>query len=259
MKILITGASGRIGEILRDALTEHDLRLLTRSELDDAGDAQTHEGDITDLDSIRPAFRGVDSVIHLAAASEVDSEWEQVLPANIVGARNVYEAARLEGVPQVVYASTTHTVAGHERAAAPELYELDANTTFPVDIEPRPDSLYGASKVFGEALGRWYVDVHGLRVVCLRIGYVSGQSDHDFESPYEGGEQRLDPSELVMRKRMRAIWLSHRDCAELFRRALESDVQWAVVFATSNNPRQIWDLAPARELLGFMPADSAPE
>jgi NAD+ dependent glucose-6-phosphate dehydrogenase len=259
MKILITGATGRIGEILRADLAEHDLRLLTRSEIDDAGEAETHTADIADLESIRPAMRDVDSVIHLAAASAVDSEWEQVLPANIIGARNIYEAARLEGVPQVIYASTTHTVAGHERAAAPELYELDAGTTFPADIDPRPDSLYGASKVFGEALGRWYVDVHGLRVVCLRIGYVSGQSDHDFESPYEGGEQRLDPKELTMRKRMRAIWLSHRDCTQLFRRALESQVDWAVVYATSDNPRQIWDLEPARRLLGFAPADSAPE
>ncbi|HVM31301.1 MAG TPA: NAD(P)-dependent oxidoreductase [Candidatus Limnocylindrales bacterium] len=258
MKILITGATGRIGKILRERLSDHQLRLLGRSEVEDPGNAETHIADITDLDSLRPAFRNIDAVIHLAAASAVDSKWEQVLPANIVGVRNVYEAARLEGVGRVVYASTTHTVAGHERAAAPALYELDATTTFPVDVEPRPDSLYGASKVFGEALGRWYVDVHGLRVICLRIGYVSGEDDEDFESPYEG-EERLDRRELATRKRMRAIWLSHRDCVELFRRALVADVDWAIVYGTSANPRQIWDLAPARRLLGYQPRDSAPE
>ncbi|HWH36170.1 MAG TPA: NAD(P)-dependent oxidoreductase [Candidatus Limnocylindrales bacterium] len=256
MKILITGAGGRIGQLLRADLAEHDLRLLARSPIEDAAE-EVVIGDVSDLEAIRPAFVGVESVIHLAAASEVGSDWRPVLSANIEGARNVLEAARLEGVPQLIYASTTHTVAGHERAAAPQVYELEQQQTFGIDIEPRPDSLYGASKVFGEALGRWYSDAHGLRVICLRIGYVSGRPDSDFESPYEG-EEELDPGELKMRKRMRAIWLSRRDCARLFRAALASDARWAVVYATSDNPRQIWDLEPARRLIGFEPLDSAP-
>jgi NAD+ dependent glucose-6-phosphate dehydrogenase len=253
MKILLTGATGRIGQIVRAELADHDLRLLTRSAIDEP----SHVADIADFEAIRPAFAGVDAVIHLAAASAVGSEWEQVLPANIVGARNVYEAARLEGVAQVIYASTTHTVAGHERAAGPALYELDGEVTFGIELGPRPDSLYGASKVFGEALGRWYSDVHGLRVICLRIGYVSGRPDDEFESP-GAGDPDIDPAELATRKRMRAIWLSQRDCAQLFRRAIASELAWAVVYGTSDNPRQIWDLEPARRLLGFVPRDTAP-
>jgi NAD+ dependent glucose-6-phosphate dehydrogenase len=265
MKILITGANGRIGRILRDDLTDHRLRLLTRSpiepaELGESGGEpiESHAGDIADAEAIGPAFAGVDAVIHLAAASAVKSAWEDVVSANLVGARNVLECARRAGAGRLVYASTTHTVAGHERAAAPQLYELDATTTFGVEVEPRPDSLYGASKAFGEALGHWYSDAHGLRVISLRIGYVSGTPDDQFESPHQG-EEELDLAELTMRKRMRAIWLSHRDCAQIFRRALESDLRWAVVYATSDNPRQIWDLEPARRLLGFAPQDRAPE
>jgi NAD+ dependent glucose-6-phosphate dehydrogenase len=261
MKILMTGATGRIGRILRADLSDHDLRLLSRSPIEDreAHVSAVHIADLSELDALREAIRGVDSIIHLAAASAVDSAWDQVLPANIVGARNILEAARLEEVPQVIYASTTHTVAGHERAAAPEIYDMDARQVFAADVEPRPDSLYGASKVFGEALGRWYSDVHGLHVLCLRIGYVSGSRDDEFESPYQGEEQ-LDLKELTTRKRMRAIWLSHNDCVQLFRRALAAEtLPWAVVYATSNNPRQIWDLEPARRLLDFMPEDSAPE
>lgn len=260
MKILVTGATGVIGEILRAQLTEHDLRLLSRSEVEQTRDhvSATHTGDVTELDELRPAMRGVDAVIHLAAASEVESDWDAVLPANIVGARNVFEAARLENVGQVVYASTTHTVAGHERAAAPEIYELDHDLTFGIDVEPRPDSLYGASKIFGEAIGRWYSDVHGLRIACLRIGYVTEVPDEEFRSP-KAMQDEPDPEELATRKRMRAIWLSHRDCVELFRRALATDREWVVVYATSNNPRQIWDLEPARRLIGFEPRDSSPE
>jgi NAD+ dependent glucose-6-phosphate dehydrogenase len=254
MKIAITGANGRIGRLLQAALeAEHDVRPVTRS----AAEPPARQADLTDLEALRHAFEGTQAVIHLAAASAVRSSWEEVLPANLVGVRNVYEAARLEGVEQVVYASSTHTVAGHERAAAPAIYDLDAGTIFGIAAEPRPDSLYGASKVFGEALGRWYSDVHGLRVICLRIGYVSGLSDAEFESP-RAGEEDLDPQQLQVRKRMRAIWLSRRDCVELFRRALASERRWAVVYATSNNPRQIWDLRPARELLGFEPRDGAP-
>lgn len=258
--MLITGATGVIGEILRAQLTEHDLQLLSRSEIDITRDhvSATHTGDVTELDELREAMRGVEAVIHLAAASEVDSEWDAVLPANIVGARNVFEAARLEKVAQVVYASTTHTVAGHERAAAPEIYELDHGLTFGIDVEPRPDSLYGASKVFGEAIGRWYSDAHGLRVVCLRIGYVTDTPDEEFRLPH-AARGEADPDELAARKRTRAIWLSHRDCVELFRRALATDRHWVVVYATSNNPRQIWDLEPARRLIGFEPQDSSPE
>jgi NAD+ dependent glucose-6-phosphate dehydrogenase len=257
MKILITGAGGRIGEILRaDLAAEHELRLLARSAMPDAG-AEVHHGDVADLDSIRPALEGVDSVIHLAAAAAVDAEWEQVLAANIVGARNVYEAARLAGVPQVIYASTTHTVAGHERAAAPGIYELDHELTFGIDVEPRPDSLYGASKVFGEALGRWYSDVHGLSVVCLRIGYVSGVTDEEFIARAPVAED-FGPAEVAVRWRVRAIWLSRRDCARLFRAALAYEGRWALAYGTSDNPRQIWDLEPARRLLGFEPLDQAP-
>jgi NAD+ dependent glucose-6-phosphate dehydrogenase len=259
MKILITGANGRIGRILREALTEHDLRLLSRSPMEDS-DAESFVGDIADFDSIRPAFEGVDAVLHLAAASDVGAGWEPVLNANVVGARNVYEAALAAGVERVVYASTTHNVAGHERAAGPGIYDLDQSLRFGADVEPRPDSLYGASKVFGEALGRWYSDVHGLRVICLRIGYVSGRPDEEIASAEIDAAvlDELDPDKRTARRRVRAIWLSQRDCIGLFRAALAADVRWAVVYGTSNNPRQIWDLEPTRRLLSFEPQDGAP-
>lgn len=219
-------------------------------------DAVSHVADIADLAAIQGAFEGADAVIHLAAEASPRADWSAVLESNIVGARNVFEAARLAGVRRVVFASSTHTVTGHERAAAPAIYALDDERAFGVDAEPWPDSLYGASKLFGEALGRWYADVHGLSVVCLRIGWVWEGRDEDFLAA-----PPADLSEELrrFRRRARAIWLSHRDCGRLFRAAIEAvGIDWALVYGTSDNPRQIWDLEPARRLLGYRPLDRAP-
>jgi NAD+ dependent glucose-6-phosphate dehydrogenase len=170
--------------------------------------------------------------------------------------RNVFEAARQAGVRRVVYASSSHVVAGHERAAAPQLYELDDRRTFGVDIPVWPDSLYGATKAFGEAVARWYADAHAMDVVCLRIGWVWDGPDEEFMAAPD--DAALTAEQRRFRRRSRAIWLSQHDCGELFRRALDADVRWALVYATSDNPRQIWDLEPARRLLGFVPRDRAP-
>ena len=250
--ILITGADGLIGSILRRELADLELRLLTRAPIE----APSHVADIAELDAIAPAFAGVEAVIHLAAESSPQAAWSELVGPNVIGLRNIFEAARLAGVGRVVYASSTHVVAGHERAAAPALYELDDTRRFGVDVPVRPDSLYGATKAFGEVLGRYYADAHGLAVICLRIGWVWGGPDEEFL----GGQDERDLADWQRQfhRRSRAIWLSQRDCGQLFRRALAADVRWAVVYGTSDNPRQIWDLEPARRLLGFRPQDSAP-
>jgi nucleoside-diphosphate-sugar epimerase len=219
-------------------------------------DAPSHVADITDLDAIAPAFAGVESVVHLAAESSPQADWPDLLGPNVIGLRNVFEAARRAGVGQLVYASSTHVVAGHERAAAPQIYELDDERVFGT-AEIRPDSLYGATKAFGEALGRWYADEHGLHVICLRIGWVWDGPDDEFMARRD--QHRLTAEQRAFRRRSRAIWLSQRDCGQLFRRALTAhDLRWAVVYGTSDNPRQIWDLEPTRRLLGFAPQDRAP-
>lgn len=204
-------------------------------------DEPSHLADVADYDALRPAFDGIDSVIHLAGASEVDSTWEDVLQANIVGTRNVFAAAADAGVAQVVYASSTHAVAMHEREAAPQVYDIEDARVFDESVPLRPDSLYGASKAFGEVLGRFYSERHGLRVICVRIGWVNNG-----RLP-QGGSRRAA-----------ALWLSDDDCVQLFRRALEADdVRYAIVYGTSDNARQIWDLSSARRLLGFDPRDGA--
>lgn len=251
----MTGANGLIGRVLRRELADrYEFRLMSRSAIDEPA----HVADIADLEAIEPAFEGADAVVHLAAASAVDSEWDDVLEANMVGAYNVFEAARRQGVGQVVYASTSHVVGMYEREAVPGIYELDDQRSFDTDVALRPDSLYGVSKCFGELIGRLYAERHGLRVICLRIGMIV--DDEPLRPPADRQALDVESDEITGWLRTRAIWLSQRDCAHLFDRALAADeVAWAVVYGTSDNPRQMWDLSGARRLLGYRPRDSAPE
>jgi nucleoside-diphosphate-sugar epimerase len=254
-RVLVTGANGVIGRVVQRHLAErYDLSYLTRR----AVEFDSHVGDITDLASIRPAFDGMDAVVHLAATTSVEDPWDRVLAANIIGTYNVFEAARVAGVKRVVYASSNHTVGMYEADGAPEIYDLADPRVYDASVPVRPDSAYGVSKVLGEALGRLYADRHGLDVVCLRVGNVR---DDDDPTRAEGGRP-FEPlpilTEEEARQRLRAVWLSHRDCAQLIGRALDAPVHWAVVYGISNNPRQMWDLTGARELLGYEPEDAAP-
>ena len=242
-RVLVTGAEGTIGGILRRALADrYELRHLTRQR----ADFPSHVADIADLDAILPAFEGIDAVVHLAASAAVESPWEAVLHDNVIGTYNVFEAARRASVRRVVFASSNHAIGMYEVEGAPELYDIGDERVYDDTVPVRPDSLYGVSKVFGEVLGRYHVDRRGMRVICLRLGSVLADDD-----PRAAGEEA---------HRLRATWLSHRDCAQLISRALDAEhVRWAVVYGISDNPRQFWDLSSARELLGYRPQDRAPE
>jgi NAD+ dependent glucose-6-phosphate dehydrogenase len=253
-RILITGAEGLIGSVLRMRLGErYEIVALTRT----AQNFPSMVADIANLGELTRAFAGVDAVIHLAAAAWLEAPWEEVLPNSIVGTRNVFEAARQCGVKSVVFASSGHVLGMAEDEAAPAIYALDDSRIFGADAPVRPNSEYAVAKVFGEAMGRYYAEVHGLRVICLRIGNVLASDDPTSNETGRGRTKSLGPGERFAR--LRAKWLSQRDCAELFACALDAEqVGWAVVFGTSNNPRQIWSLEEARRLLGFVPKDSAP-
>jgi uronate dehydrogenase len=149
-KVLMTGASGKIGTSLRDLLKDrYALRLQERPGGQPVGPARAGEEivqtDITDMAGMRAAMRGCDAVIHLAASSAVQTPWADALNNNIVGQYTVLEAMRQEGVPRMVFATTNH-VTGY--------YELKGRPCYP-DMPVRPDGYYGASKAFGEALARF--------------------------------------------------------------------------------------------------------
>jgi NAD+ dependent glucose-6-phosphate dehydrogenase len=283
-RILITGAEGIIGQVLQQHLSDrYDLRLLRapaalrdrllaqESDADPeelarrppsepaGGDEETQRGpwsdvDISDFPAVVNALNAnLDAVVHLAAAQL--APWGDILNSNIIGTYNIFEAARMNGIPLIVLASTNHVVGMYEEEAGPSLYELADARVYSTAVEPRPDSLYGASKIFCEALGRFYVDRYGMRVFCIRIGSCPEENDPRYASVWG---LKLQPHEMYLRRR--AAWLSHRDCAQLVSRCLEApdDLRWAVVYGISDNPRQFWDLRPARDLLGYEPDDGAP-
>lgn len=183
--------------------------------------------DLLDLDGLVAAMAGIDCVVHMAGVP-VEPEtnaWEQVLPANIVGVHNLFEAARIAGVKRVLFASSHHAAGFHRR-----------ETATVETLVPRPDSYYGVSKVFGEAMGRMYADKFGLQVLSLRIGAYR--------------ERPSDPRQL-------AVWVSPRDMVELVRCGIEApDFGYATVYGVSANTRNFWDNS-AVAFLGYEPRDNA--
>ncbi len=230
LTVLVTGIGGRIGrDIIESLRTAYDLRTLDRAIVAFAPDALV--ADLQDFDALKSAMQGVDVVLHLAATSDEAPFLEQLVPNNVVGLYNTYEAARQAGVRRIVFASTGQTVAYYPRE----------HGTIEITDPPRPGTMYGATKVFGEVLGRWYHDKHGLEFVGIRIGWFLAYDEPKF-----------------LEHRGMNIWLSPRDAAGLFRAAIEKpDVGYALVFGVSKNPSERLSLAPARDLLGWEPQDDA--
>jgi len=256
MRVLVTGAGGLIGRLVMEHLDDqYDLVGLAR----DLSGYATVIADVSDLDALVPTMEGIDAVIHLAADSAVEAPWERVLPDNLIGTYNVFEASRRAGVKKVVFASSNHAIGTFETEGAPGLYELDDPRSYDHTADIRPDSLYGVSKAYGEALGRYYADHHDMQVFCLRIGGVRSADDPSHPTQLWADMGDTSPETVAKRKRMRAVWLSERDCVQLIARCLESDERWALVYGISDNPRQFWDIGHARGLLGYAPQDGAPE
>jgi nucleoside-diphosphate-sugar epimerase len=257
-RVLVTGANGLIGGFVMNAWRAPGSRFDPVGLARQPGPNADVVADIGDLDALVAACAGIDAIVHLAATSAVDSAWEAVLESNLIGTYNVFETARRAGVPRVVFASSNHAIGTYELQAAPSLYDLDDDRVYDHTAEIRPDSLYGVSKVYGEALGRHYVDQHGLSVVCLRIGGTRdpGHPSHPNQLWADMTDRR--PETLALRRRMRAVWLSERDCVQLIERSLLTEEPWVLVYGISNNPRRFWDIEHARRVLGYDPQDAAP-
>jgi len=254
-RIVITGAEGVVGTVLRQGLAgSYEITAFTRTPQPFASAV----GDLVDLAVLLRVFSGADAVIHLAAAADLKAGWADVLQSNIIGTRNVFEAAAQCGVKTVVFASSGHVLGQAEERAGPSLYALDDTRSFDESSPPEPDSLYAVSKLYGEALGRHYAQEPGLRVLCVRLGTVIPDNNPLSTTVGRGRSAALSLAERF--PRIRAKWLSHRDCCQLFTCCIEAvSLRYAVVFGTSNNPRQIWSLRQAREQLNYAPQDSAPK
>ncbi|WP_448610152.1 NAD-dependent epimerase/dehydratase family protein [Geodermatophilus sp. URMC 60] len=228
--VLLTGAAGRIGTVLRGGLPERGwaLRSLDVVPIADPRPGEEHVvADVTDRAAMAEAVEGASAVVHLGGVSG-ESTWAAVSHANIDGTQCVLEAARRAGVPRVVLASSNHATGFTPRPAEGLLRETDGL--------PRPDTFYGVSKVAMEALGSLYADRYGLDVVCLRIGTAA-------------------PEPTTTRHL--STWLSPADQVSLVDAALRAPSPgFAVVWGVSANSRGWWDLTAARSL-GYEPVDDA--
>lgn len=201
------------------------LRLSDIAPLDPARDGEElAPADLSDLGAVEAAMKGVDCVVHLGAIPGEDT-WDKILPNNIVGTWNVFEAARRQGVKRVVYASSHHAVGFYRRARV-----IDQN------VVPRPDGIYGVSKVFGEAVGRLFADKHGLSVANLRIGAFR-------DKPHD--------------RRLMYVWLSPRDAVHLVQCCIDApDYHYITVYGVSDNARTNYRNADL-EWLGYKPQDKS--
>jgi len=226
-RIVFTGAAGGIGTMTRPLLATlyPGLVLSDRVKPKELLPAETFvPADLTRPDEVAALVKGAHSVIHLGGHS-VEGTWDQILNANIIGCYNLFEAARVAGVKRVIFASSNHAIGFYPR-----------KKKIGTDVTVRPDSRYGVSKAFGEALGSLYSDKHGIAVTCLRIGNV--------------GPKPLDVRRL-------SIWISPEDLVQLFQIGLEHpDVRFEIFYGASDNEASWWDNSRAQRL-GYRPTGKA--
>jgi NAD+ dependent glucose-6-phosphate dehydrogenase len=207
--------------------------------------------DLSDLEVLEGAMQGIDVVVHMAADPRLEADWESILASNLVGPRNVFEAARRSGVRRVIYASSVTVNWGTLVYEEPYrlLYQGRYDELSPADVPmvtverpPRPTSYYPVSKVWGEALARAYADTHGPSMICLCIGGVNAEDRPPFEEGWG-----------------RSLWLSQRDVAQMVQRAIEAPaaLRYDVFYVVSNNKWCFVDIDSARQALGYALQDNA--
>jgi nucleoside-diphosphate-sugar epimerase len=231
-RILITGPGGRVGTQIVPLLREHfALRLFDARPLTAAGDDEVVVGDVQNFDALRRACEGVGAMIHLAAISDEADFHSKLLPVNLAGTYNAFEAARAAGVKKVIYASTGQTILN---------YGKEAHVS--VDMPVRPSTVYACTKVFGEALARWFSETHGMSMLVIRLCYFRAYDD---------------PLLRIPNHDVQYDWCSPRDLTQLLVKCLRSELRFGIFFGISNNALNRWDLTNAREQLGYEPQDRA--
>ncbi len=236
-KLFVTGAAGLVGSALRRYLRDrYDFRLLFHSKIPAVEtEDEVVVSDLANFENMVEAGDGVDIIVHLGIAVPREgyprTRYNQmIMETNIKGTYNIFEAARINKVPKVIFASTNHVTG---------FYEKEGIYTTP-DMPVRPDSMYGISKAFGEAMGRHYHDAYGMSVYCIRI--ANFPNTDEVNADYEPGMNR---------------WLSARDMAELTACCIEAPhPQFGIFYGVSRGGEKKWDLSSARETVGWEPRDN---
>ena len=236
-KVVITGAAGNLGRKLRSylgQLDQYDLRLL---DLAPEGEAGVAAADLSTLDqSWLDTFEGADAIVHLAANANAAARWHELIGPNIDGALNVYTAAARHNVRRIVFASSVWVLSGHRFDA-----EMRSSASLP---DPTP-SAYGATKLFGERIGKAFFAAYEISTIAVRLGACRA-GENSPSAAAETSEWTQD------------CWLSDRDLCRGIEAALNAppDIGFAVINLTSANPRTRWSLREAEEQIGYRPVDT---
>lgn len=228
-RLLITGAAGGLGQAMRSRLT-HMADILRLSDMADMGEAAAHEEiitcNLTDKSAVEALVEGCDGIVHFGGKS-VEGTWDVVRDSNIEGVYNLYEAARKHGQPRILFASSNHAIGYYKQSD-----RIDHS------VRPRPDSLYGVSKVFGEAMASMYHDKFGQETAIVRIG-------SSFPEPRD--------------HRMLSTWLSYADFVRLIERVFTAPhLGCPIIYGASANNASWWDNSGAA-YLGWVPQDNSEE
>ena len=223
--VLITGAAGDVASYLRRELAgKYKLRLSDKRKIQKTKDESFIQADISKMADALKITKGVDAIVHLGGYS-VEGPWEAIHKANIAGCYNIFEAARKNKVKRILFATSNHAVGFYRR-----------DQTIDHRSYPKPDSRYGVSKVFGEALGSLYADKYGMQIFNIRIGNVN---------PRPVDKRRL------------SIWISPRDIAQLVTIGIDHpDIRFEIVYGVSGNQRSWYDNSNAARL-GYKPQDDS--
>lgn len=232
-QVLVTGAAGRIGSYFAEhAANRYQLRLMVQQA--DEGEKLTSFGevvsaDLLDLERLKAICEGIDTVLHLAGDPNPSATWPDLLNNNIIGTYNTFVAAKAAGCRRVIYASSIHAVSGYPA-------DVQVKTNEPVN----PGDLYGVSKCFGEALGRYMAEKEGLSIIALRIGAF----------------QPLEAAQDAGSIGMLDAFVSHRDLHQLIERCIDvENIQFAILHGLSDNRFKRLDISDARALVGYAPQD----
>ncbi|HYW55353.1 MAG TPA: NAD(P)-dependent oxidoreductase [Polaromonas sp.] len=224
--VVLTGAAGKLGRSLRPALAVvcREVRVIDQAPISaEHNNEKAFQLDLNDGSGLAAAMSGADAVVHFAGYPR-EADWATLLAANVAGVASLWEAARSAGVGRVIYASSNHAVGMYPRTES-----LDENAL------PNPDSRYGVTKVFMEAVASLYAAKHGVRGFGIRIGHCAPE-----------------PSDA----RMLAHWIHPEDLSALVQVGLEADYQNEIVYGASANSRSWWVNTRAHAL-GYRPRHSA--
>jgi dTDP-4-dehydrorhamnose reductase len=233
-RVLVTGAAGNIGSYFAEhSKAKYDLRLMVQERNDEAAALEQFgevvEADLGDLNRMKQICAGIDTVLHLAADASPSATWDSLLNANIIGTYNTLVAAKSAGCRRVIYASSIHAVSGYAE-------DVQVKTSEPVN----PGDLYGVTKCFGEALGRYMAEQEGLSVIALRIGSFQPLEEAQSEDSLE----------------MLDSFVSQRDLNQLIERCIDTEkIRFAILHGVSDNRFKKLDISDARELVGYAPQD----